>query len=55
MSNWLRIMVPENWCCIPDLAIDRTTPMLFGLYSLFVLFGRALHPGGGIPLAQAAW
>lgn len=38
-----------------DLAIDRTTPMLFGLYSLVVLFGLALYPEGCLPVAQAAW
>lgn len=35
--------------------VGRTTPMLFALYSLVVLFGRALHPDGGITVAQAAW
>jgi hypothetical protein len=30
-------------------------PILFGLYSLIALFGHALHPDGGIPVAQAAW
>jgi hypothetical protein len=48
----LLIETQRQWS---DLAIDRTTPMLFGLYNLVVLFGRALHPEGGIPLAQAAW
>src|SRR5215471_205040 len=38
-----------------DLAIERTTPLLFGLYSLVALFGRALHPDGHIPVSQAAW
>jgi len=33
-----------------DLAIERTTPLLFGLYSLIALFGHALHPDGGIPV-----
>jgi hypothetical protein len=37
-----------------DLAIERTTPILFGLYSLVTLFGHALHPND-IPLAQTAW
>jgi DDE superfamily endonuclease len=48
----LGIETQRQWS---DLAIDRTTPMLFGLYSLVALFGRALHPDGDIPLAQAAW
>jgi hypothetical protein len=38
-----------------DLAIERSTPLLFGLYSLVTLFGHALHPEGQIPVAQAAW
>ena len=48
----LGIETQRQWS---DLAIDRTTPMLFGLYSLVALFGRALHPDGCIPVAQAAW
>jgi hypothetical protein len=48
----LGIETQRQWS---DLAIDRTTPMLFGLYSLVALFGHALHPEGCIPLAQAAW
>ena len=38
-----------------DLAIERTGPLLFGLYSLIALLGLALHPEGSIPAAQAAW
>ena len=38
-----------------DLVIGRTTPLLFGLYSLVILFGHALHPDGQIPITQAAW
>jgi DDE superfamily endonuclease len=38
-----------------DLAIERSTPCLLGLYSLVVLLGHALHPDGQIPLEQAAW
>jgi len=38
-----------------DLAIERSTPCLLGLYSLVVLLGQALHPDGQIPLQQAAW
>ena len=48
----LGIETQRQWS---DLAIDRTTPMLFGLYSLVALFGQALHPDGHIPVAQAAW
>lgn len=38
-----------------DLAIERTTPALLGLFSLIVLLAQALYPTGGLPLAQAAW
>jgi hypothetical protein len=38
-----------------DLAIERCTPCLLGLYSLVVLLGHVLHPDGKIPLQQAAW
>ena len=38
-----------------DLAIERRTPCLLGLYSLVVLLGHALHPDGKIPVQQAAW
>jgi len=38
-----------------DLAIERSTPCLFGLYSVVVLLGHALHPDGAIPVQQAAW
>lgn len=37
------------------LAIERSTPLLFGLYSLVTLFGYALHPDGSIPVTQVAW
>jgi hypothetical protein len=48
----LGIETQRQWS---DLAIERSTPLLFGLYSLVTLFGRALHPNGHIPVAQAAW
>jgi hypothetical protein len=48
----LLIETQRQWS---DLATRRTTPMLFGLYSLVALFGHALHPDGQMPLAQAAW
>jgi hypothetical protein len=35
--------------------IERSTPLLFGLYGLVTLFGQAFHPDGQIPVAQAAW
>jgi hypothetical protein len=38
-----------------DRAIERTTPLLFGLYSLVALFGSVLAPDGQPPHRQAAW
>jgi hypothetical protein len=48
----LGIETQRQWS---DRAIERSTPLLFGLYSLVTLFGRTLHPDGHIPVAQAAW
>lgn len=38
-----------------DLAIERTTPALFGLFSLVLLLAQALYPEGQLPLPQSAW
>lgn len=48
----LGIETQRQWS---DLAIERSTPLLFGLSSLVALFGHASHPDGQIPVAQAAW
>ena len=48
----LGIETQRQWS---DRAIERSTPLLFGLFSLVTLFGQALHPDGHIPVAQAAW
>src|SRR5256884_8610102 len=48
----LGIETQRQWS---DQAIERSTPLLFGLDSLVTLFGRALHPNGRIPVAQTAW
>lgn len=48
----LGIETQRQWS---DQAIERTTPLLFSLYSLVALFGQVLHPDGDIPVAQAAW
>jgi hypothetical protein len=48
----LGIETQRQWS---DLAIERSTPLLFGLYSLVALFGQACYPDGGVPVAQAAW
>jgi hypothetical protein len=38
-----------------DLAIERSTPALLGLYSLVALCGQALTPDGQVPVQQTAW
>lgn len=48
----LGIETQRQWS---DLAIERSTPCLLGLYSLVVLLGYALHPDGQVPVQQAAW
>jgi hypothetical protein len=48
----LGIETQRQWS---DPAIERSTPMLFGLYSLVTLFGQVLHSDGQLPVAQAAW
>ena len=48
----LGIETQRQWS---DLAIERNTPALLGLYSLVALFAQALHPDGKIPVARAAW
>lgn len=48
----LGIETQRQWS---DLAIERTTPALFGLYSLIVLMAHALSTDGEIPVQLAAW
>lgn len=38
-----------------DLAIERSTPSLLGLYSLVAVFGQELHPSGDMPVLRTAW
>ena len=38
-----------------ELAIERSTPTLLGMYSLVCLFANALYPGGKLPLYETAW
>ena len=38
-----------------DLAIERSTPCLFGLYSVVAFLGYVLHPAGDIPIQSTAW
>jgi hypothetical protein len=48
----LGIETQRQWS---DRAIERSTPLLFGLYSLVALFGQAGYSDGQLPVAQAAW
>ena len=48
----LGIETQRQWS---DLAIERTTPALFGLFSLVVLIANALFLDGDVPCQQAAW
>jgi len=48
----LGIETQRQWS---DPAIERTTPVLFGMFSLACLFVKGLHPDGKVPLYQAAW
>jgi DDE superfamily endonuclease len=38
-----------------DRAIERTTPCLFGFYSVVTLLVHALHPDGKVPIHRTAW
>ncbi len=38
-----------------DLAIERSTPCLLGMFSLVALFGQALHRDGKVPVQRTAW
>lgn len=48
----LGIETQRQWS---DLAIERSTPCLFGLYSLVALMARAMHPAGDVPVRTSAW
>jgi DDE superfamily endonuclease len=48
----LGIETQRQWS---DLAIERSTPCLFGLYTLVVLMARALYPTGEVPVRTSAW
>ena len=48
----LGIATQRQWS---DRAIERTTPRLFGLFSLVALFGAALAADGPPPNRQATW
>jgi DDE superfamily endonuclease len=38
-----------------ELAIERTTPLLLGLFSLVTLLAHRLTEGSGVPVRRAAW
>ena len=48
----LGVQTQRQW---NDLAIERTTPALFGLFSLVALLAQVLYPDGHLPLPQSAW
>ena len=48
----LGIETQRQWS---ERAIERSTPCLFGLYSLVALFGQALYPSAEIPVRTSAW
>src|SRR5205085_2398564 len=52
LRDHLGVETQRQWS---DLAIKRTTPALFGLFSLVTLFAHALLQGQPLPLRQAAW
>ena len=48
----LGIETQRQWS---SLSIERSTPLLFGLYSLVALAGVHLERAGGLPIEQTAW
>jgi hypothetical protein len=48
----LGIETQRQWS---DLAIERETPCLFGLYSLVALLGQTLNQEHPVPIRMAAW
>jgi len=48
----LGIETQRQWS---DNAIERTTPLLFGTFSIIVLMVHALYQDRSLPLPQAAW
>lgn len=50
--DYLGVETQRQWS---DKAIARTTPVLFGLYSLIVLMGNRLYHTGKAKPQQAAW
>lgn len=48
----LGVQTQRQWS---DVAIERTTPCLFGLYSLVAFLGCRFHLAGDIPFQSTAW
>lgn len=48
----LGIETQRQWS---DLAIERSTPCLLGIYALVALMARALHPTGDVAVRTSAW
>jgi hypothetical protein len=48
----LGLETPRQWS---DLALERTTPCLFGLDSVTALLAHAVYPDGTIPVQTTAW
>ncbi len=49
---YLGVEIQRRWS---DLAIERSTSCLFGLYNMVVLLGHVLHLDGVIPVQRSAW
>jgi DDE superfamily endonuclease len=52
LTAHLGVETQRQWS---DLAIERSTPCLLGMYSLVALFGQTLHPDGEVPVQRTAW
>ena len=50
--DYLGVETQRQWS---DLAIARTTPLLFALYTLIVLMGNTIYQQQGIHAEQTAW
>lgn len=50
--DYLGVETQRQWS---DLAIDRTTPFLFGMYTIITLIGNALYAERGLIAESTAW
>ena len=51
-SRRISVETPRQWS---DLATERTTPCLLGLYSIVVLLAHGLYRSGGLSVRRFAW